>query len=216
VRAIETVMPAVPRLRGRLHQVAFFVSIPAGVALVALARGAVARTAAIIYAASLTGMFAASAAFHRIPWRETARKWMGRLDHAMIYLLIAGTYTPFSLLVLKGSWAIVILAVVWTGALVGVALKLSTPRLSGLASALYIILGWTALAALPVLVTKLSPIGLVLLFAGGVLYTGGALILRRNRPDPNPEVFGYHEVWHAMVAAAAACHYGLVFSLVRG
>lgn len=204
-----------PRLRGRLHQVAFVVSIPAGVTLVALAVGAVARTAAAIYAVTLTGMFATSAAFHRVRWRETAKKWMRRLDHAMIYLLIAGTYTPFALLVLKGVWAIVILAVVWTGALAGVALKLSTSRLSGVGSALYIILGWTALAAFPLLVTKLSPIGLVLLLAGGLLYTGGALILRRNRPDPVPGVFGYHEVWHAMVAAACACHYGLVFSLVR-
>jgi len=192
------------------------VSIPAGVALAALARGAVARTAAIIYAVTLTGMFASSAAFHRIRWREAARKWFRRLDHAMIYLLIAGTYTPFSLLVLKGAWAVAILAVVWTGALVGVVLKLSTNRLTGLASALYIILGWTALAAFPLLVTRLSPLGLVLLLAGGVLYTGGALVLRHNRPDPNPAVFGYHEVWHAMVAAASACHYGLVFSLVRG
>lgn len=167
-----------------------------------------------MYAVSLSAMFGASAAFHRIQWRPAVGKWMRRLDHSMIFLLIAGTYTPFSLLVLDGAWSVVILAVVWTGALGGIALKLSTSKLSGLGSALYIILGWTALVAFPLLVSGIGLGGTVLLLAGGLLYTLGALVLRRNRPDPKPGVFGYHEAWHAMVVAASACHYGLVLSLV--
>ena len=189
-------------------------SVPAGVSMVAVAAGALARTAAAVYAVSLTAMFAASALLHRIQWRPDAKKWMQRLDHSMIYLLIAGTYTPFSVLVLQGTWSVVILAVVWTGALGGMALKLSTSKLSGIASALYVILGWTALVAFPLLVRRIGVGGTALLLAGGLLYTLGALVLRRNRPDPKPTVFGYHEVWHAMVIAASACHYGLVLTVV--
>lgn len=210
----ETASALTPTWRGRLHQVAFFVSVPAGISLVSLAGGAAARTASALYALTLSGMYAASAALHRVRWRPEVRRWMQRLDHSMIYLLIAGTYTPFSLLVLSGAWSIAILAVVWGGALVGVALKLSTSRLQALANAMYIILGWTALAAFPVLVTRLSPGQMVLLVLGGLLYTIGALILLRRRPDPRPTVFGYHEIWHAMVVAASLCHYALIVSLV--
>lgn len=189
--------------------------MPAGITLIALSRGAVARFATTVYALSLSAMFAVSAAFHRGAWKPIARKWMQRLDHSMIFLLIAGTYTPFSLLVLDGAWSIAILSVVWTGAIVGISLKLSTSKLAGVGSFLYIALGWAAVAALPLLVVRLGIWGTALLFAGGLLYTFGALILRRNKPDPKPGVFGYHEIWHAMVVGAAACHYGLVLTLVR-
>src|SRR5918996_2130948 len=186
-----------PAWRGRLHQVAFLVSVPAGVALVAAAGTALARVGTLIYAVSLSGMYAASAAFHRIDWEPRARRWMRRLDHSMIYMLIAGTYTPFSLLVLEGSWSVVVLSVVWTGALFGIVWKLSTSRLPALGAALYIVLGWVAIVALPAIVGRLSVVQIVLLFTGGILYTAGSVILLRRRPDPNPTVFGYHEVWHS-------------------
>jgi hemolysin III len=203
-----------PAWRGRLHQVAFFVSVPAGVALVAAAGTALARVGAVIYAVSLSGMYAASAAFHRIDWGPRPRRWMRRLDHSMIYMLIAGTYTPFSLLVLEGSWSVVMLSVVWTGALFGIVWKLSTSRLPALGAALYIVLGWVAIVALPNIVGRLSVVQIVLLFTGGVLYTAGSVILLRRRPDPNPTVFGYHEVWHSLVIAASVCHYALILMIV--
>jgi hemolysin III len=203
-----------PRLRGRIHQVAFFVSVPAGISLVVLAETALARLGAAVYAVSLSGLYAASAAFHRIRWGYPAWRWMRKLDHSMIYLLIAGTYTPFALLVLDGAWSVGILAVVWTGAVVGIGFKLATFRLAALGSTLYITLGWVAIVTLPVIVTRLSVTGLVLLFAGGILYTSGAVIFLRKRPDPWPQVFGYHEIWHAMVVAASVCHYVLVAMLV--
>ncbi len=205
---------AKPRWRGRLHQAAFLVSIPAGISLVAVAGTAAARVAAAIYAFSLTGMYAASAAFHRVPWRPQVRRWMRRLDHAMIFLLIAGTYTPFALLVLDGAWAIVVLSLVWAGALFGIALKLSTSRLETLAAALYIVLGWVAVIALPVIASRLGPGTMALLLGGGLLYTLGAVVLFRRRPDPSPRVFGYHEVWHVLVVAASACHYALILILM--
>jgi hemolysin III len=139
---------------------------------------------------------------------------MRRVDHSMIYLLIAGTYTPFSLLVLEGPWSIVVLSVVWTGALFGIVWKLSTSRLPALGAALYIVLGWVAIVAFPAIVGQLSVVEITLLLAGGILYTAGSVILLRRRPDPNPMVFGYHEVWHSLVIAASACHYALMLMLV--
>jgi hemolysin III len=210
----HTTISPKPAWRGRLHQVAFFVSVPAGVSLVVAAGTALARIGALIYAISLSGMYAASAAFHRIDWGPRAWRWMRRLDHSMIYLLIAGTYTPFSLLVLDGAWTIVVLSVVWSGALFGIAWKLSTSRLPGLGAGLYIVLGWVVIVALPAIVGRLSVVEITLLFAGGILYTAGSVILLRRRPDPNPTVFGYHEVWHSMVIAASACHYALILMIV--
>lgn len=208
--------PAKPRLRGWFHEVAFFVSIPAGVALAVLAAGARARTAAIIYAVSLTALFGASAAYHRVNWSPKALQRMKRLDHSMIFLLIAGTYTPMCLLVLHGAWAVVMLSLVWTGAAVGVTVK--NVRIDGfrvLSGFLYIALGWVALFALPQLVQGLSPVAIALLAAGGVLYTVGAIVLARHCPDPAPATFGYHEVWHAFIVAAAACHYTMIMLVVR-
>lgn len=205
---------AKPRWRGRLHQAAFYVSIPAGFSLVAAAGTALARFGAIMYAISLSGMYGASAAFHRVNWRPRAWKWMQRLDHSMIFLLIAGTYTPFCLLVLDGAWSVVFLAVVWSGAVLGISLKLSTSRSSVLGSVLYILLGWVGVVTLPVVVGRLSATGIGLLLAGGILYTAGALVLFRRRPDPSPAVFGYHEVWHALVIAASVCHYALITMVV--
>jgi hemolysin III len=209
-------VPVKPRLRGWLHEVAFFASIPAGVTLAVLAAGARARTAAIIYAVSLTALFGASAAYHRVNWSPEARRRMKRLDHSAIFLLIAGSYTPMCLLVLHGAWAVVMLSLVWTGAVVGIVVK--NIRIDGfpvLSGFLYIALGWVALFALPRLVRELSPAAIVLLAAGGILYTVGAIVLARHRPDPAPATFGYHELWHALIVAAAACHYAMIMLVVR-
>jgi hemolysin III len=209
-------IPVKPRLRGWLHEVAFFVSIPAGVTLAVLAAGARARTAAIIYAVSLTALFGASAAYHRVNWSPEALRRMKRVDHSMIFVLIAGSYTPMCLLVLHDAWAFVMLSLVWTGAAVGIVLK--NIRIDGfrvLSGFLYIALGWVALFALPQLVRELSPAAIVLLAVGGVLYTVGAIVLARHHPDPAPATFGYHELWHALIVAAAACHYAMIMLVVR-
>ncbi len=208
--------PAKPRWRGRIHQVAFFVSIPAGIVLVALAEDRAARIATIVYAVSLMAVFGSSAAYHRGDWTPKALRRMKRLDHSMIFVLIAGSYTPIALLVLHGPWTIVILSVVWAGAVVGITLKLI--RIDGfsvLTAVLYMAMGWFALVALPQLVHTMPPPALVLTIVGGLLYTAGAITFAVRRPDPAPAVFGYHEIWHAFMVAAAACHFWMVAIVVR-
>jgi hemolysin III len=203
-----------PRLRGRLHQVAFFVSVPAGVSLVAMAASGVARASAAIYAVSLSALYAASAAFHRVNWRPTTWKWMRRLDHSMIFVLIAGTYTPYALLVLPPPWSTVVLATVWGGGAVGIVMRMFTRGLNVVEQTLYMALGWVALFTLPVTIGRLGWGEALLMFSGGVLYTVGAIIFGLRKPDPNPAVFGYHEVWHSMVIGASLCHYALILLLV--
>jgi len=205
-----------PRLRGRLHQIAFFVAVPAGIALVLLARGATARGAVLVYALSLAGLYGASGAYHRRQWKAKARARMQRLDHSMIFVLIAGTYTPFCLLALHGAWSIAILAAVWAGAIAGIVLKLVGVDRTKVASAiLYIALGWCAVIATPVVISSLSLVPIVLLALGGVLYTVGAIVFSTKRPNPSPLVFGYHEVWHSFVVGGSACHYAVILLLAR-
>ena len=194
-----------PRLRGRLHQVAFFVSLPAGITLVALAGGVAARVGAAVFATTLTGLFGVSMAYHRGRWSDRARLVMKHVDHSMIFVFIAGSYTPVTLL-----------ALAWTGAAVGVVVTVwRLERWHALGFAMYLTLGWLAVVAAPQLARSLSRPELALLAAGGVLYTVGAIVLARKRPDPNPRVFGYHEVWHSFVVGASACHFTLVLLLVR-
>jgi hemolysin III len=209
--------PAKPRWRGRIHQVAFFVSIPAGIALVVLAEGWAARVAALIYACSLTAVFGSSAAYHRGRWSPRALRRMKRLDHSMIFVLIAGSYTPVALLVLHGPWQVVLLSVVWTLAAVGIMLKLV--RIDGfsvLTATLYMVMGWISLVAFPQMLHVMPAPALVLTVVGGLLYTAGAIVFATKRPDPSPSVFGYHEVWHAFIVAAAMCHFSMVLLLVSG
>jgi hemolysin III len=205
-----------PRLRGRLHQVAFFASIPAGIALVLVARSWPARIGVLVYALSLTAMFGTSAAFHRLRWSPRARLRMDRLDRTMIYVLIAGSYTPVCLLALRPGWRVALLALVWNGAAVGIALVLWWNRHRGIGvvrMVLYLGLGWMSVLVLPELSRTLGLGQLALAVMGGVLYTVGAVVLIRRRPDPSPRVFGYHEVWHAFTVAAGACHYALIWLL---
>jgi hemolysin III len=203
-----------PRLRGVSHQYAFFLSLVAGAALVVAAAGGREIVASAVFAAALAVMFGVSAVYHRVLWGPVARRWMRRLDHAAIYLLIAGTYTPFGLLVLPPTWAVVLLSIVWSGCAVAIVLKfvwVDAPK--WLAAVVAIALGWVGVVAFPHLVDAgTGP--LVLLGVGGILYTAGAVVYARGRPDPFPTVFGYHELFHACVIAAAACQYAAVATLV--
>lgn len=203
-----------PRWRGRLHQVAFFVSVPAGLTLVALGSTLAARIGAAVYAASLTAMYAASAALHRIHWGPRALHRMRHLDHSMIFVLIAGTYTPYALLALQPPWSTVILAVAWGGAALGVGVRLASRRFHILGGTLYLVLGWIGAVVLPWVIGHLGPIGTSLLIAGGLCYTVGAVLFWLRRPALRPDVFGYHELWHVMVICGSLCHYGMILYLV--
>ncbi len=215
--ATEDRPEAKPRWRGRIHLAAFLVSIPAGVALVLLSQGVSAHVGAAVFATSLAALFGISATYHTGDWAPAVRARLRRMDHAMIFVLIAGSYTPITLLALQPAWGISLLAIVWTVAVVGVTLALARFRsLHRAGGFLYIGMGWIVVIALPAVVHSLDPSELLLLFAGGVLYTAGAIGLRLHFPDPRPLVFGYHEVWHAMTVAAAICHFTLVAMLVRG
>jgi hemolysin III len=200
-----------PRLRGVLHQYAFFVALVAALPLVLTARTARGALAAAVYAGSLASLFGVSALYHRITWSARARRWMGRLDHAMIGLLIAGTFTPFGLLVLADTPAGLVLPVVWAGAIGGVllhALWIDAPK--WLSAGLYVLVGWTGLVAFPHLVERLGWVATMLMALGGALYSAGAAVYALRRPNPVPDVFGYHEVFHALVIAAAIPHYAVV------
>jgi hemolysin III len=208
-----------PRLRGVSHQWAFYVSLALGAALVAAAEAGQPRLAAAVYAVSVAALFGTSALYHRITWASrAARRWMKRLDHSMIFFLIAGTYTPFALLVLDGALATVILVVVWSGALAGILMKLvwiDAPK--ALVAILYLALGWVAVAAFPTMLDELGITGSALVAVGGLLYTAGALVYAFQRPNPAPAVFGYHEVFHALVILAAALQYAVIaFYVIPG
>lgn len=200
-----------PRLRGLLHLYAFFASLPGLPVLFLVSETRRGVVAAAIYGLSLLALFGVSALFHRVVWSVGTRRWMGRLDHAMINVLIAGTFTPFGLLVLSGTLATVCLAVVWGGALVGILLHvlwIDAPK--WLSAVLYVALGWSGIAAFPQLVSHIGWGPTALLALGGALYSAGAAVYALRRPDPAPGVFGYHEVFHALVVAAAATHYAVV------
>jgi hemolysin III len=204
-----------PRLRGVFHQWAFFASIAAGALLVALAPTDREATVAALYAAALAGMFGASALYHRVAWRPSLQPWLRRLDHSMIFVLIAGTCTPVIVLGLEGVLPVVVLVVMWAGALAGVVLKLvwlGAPR--RLVAAVYLLLGWIGLILLPEVVRSAGVAAASLFVAGGLLYTAGALVYARRRPDPRPAVFGFHEVFHLFVIAAAVAHFVAIAAFV--
>ena len=193
-----------PTWRGWLHFAAFLVVLPDGLYLLS------------VVLASLAGLFAISASYHRLARTQRSVLWFRRADHSMIYVLIAGTYTPLCLIALPRIWGIPMLVVAWVTALAGVILKMVRLGVGDKSSGswLYIVMGWGAVITLPVLVTSLDVAQLVLLGVGGVLYTVGAVILGRKRPDPSPTRFGYHEVWHSMTIAAGGCHFALVATLL--
>ena len=205
-----------PLLRGWLHLVCLVVSVPAGAALVAGAGSTEARVAGAVYATCLSGLFGVSTLYHRRRWSPPARRRMQRADHAMIFVMIAGSYTPLCVVALGGTLGRRILVVAWLGAGAGgllALLDLAQRPVLGLAC--YMGLGWVIVVALPQLADRLDTGGLLLIVAGGLVYTVGGLVLGTRWPDPFPAVFGYHELWHLMVALAAACHYLAISSVVR-
>jgi hemolysin III len=196
-----------PKLRGVFHELGFWAAVGVGIALVLTAEPGRGRLAAAIFAGCVAGCFGASALYHRPTWTPTARAWLARLDHAGVYLLIAGTYTPFGLLVMSPGWAVPVLSIVWGGALIAILLKLfwvHAPKRVG--ATIGVALGWVGVAAFSQLL-KVGAAGLALVIAGGLLYTAGAVVYARCRPDPVPLVFGYHELFHVLTLAAAACQY---------
>jgi hemolysin III len=201
-----------PRLRGVIHYWSFLVSVATGATLISVAAATVSAKAALatsVYGATVLGMFGVSALYHRRWWTSLrVRAWMKRLDHSMIFLFIAGTYTPFMLLAMPPSAGYVVLAVVWTGAIAGVALKLLWPNAPRwLGTPIYIALGWVAVFVFPDLVAHAGPGALVLLLVGGFFYTLGAVFYATRWPNPWPHVFGHHEFFHAATVLAAASHY---------
>jgi len=197
-----------PRLRGVLHEAAFAISLITGTALVCLAQGGRARTAATVYAVSVALLFGTSAAYHRGPWTGRSREVMKRLDHSMIFILIAGTYTPFALLLLEGTARWVVFGLVWGGAVAGVVLRNSIRRPARwLFVGIYMLLGWTALAVLPQLRDTGGLAVVVLLLLGGLFYSIGAIVYALKRPNPSPHWFGFHEVFHAFTLLAFVTHY---------
>jgi hemolysin III len=206
-----------PRLRGVLHQAAFAIAVGLAPLLIVGADAGRARFAAAVFAGSVAACFGASALYHRVTWSPRARLWMRRIDHAGIYLLIAGTYTPVSLLVLRGAWRPVVLTIVWAGAAAAIVLKfawVAAPK--WLAATIGLALGWVAVVALPQLIAKADPAAVILLVTGGLAYTAGAVVYAVRRPDPAPAVFGYHELFHALTIVGVACQYvAIAFFIVR-
>jgi hemolysin III len=200
-----------PKLRGLFHLYAFFVSLVVGALLIGYAPTARTQLAAGIFAAAVAVMFGASALHHRVTWTVRGYRWSRRVDHAGVYLAIAGTYTPFGLIVLKGAWQVAVLGVVWAGALVAILLKffwVDAPK--WLAAVIAITLGWVAVVAFPQLLDGIGWDGMTLVLLGGLLYTMGGLAYALRRPNPLPGVFGYHEVFHLFVVVAVALQYSVV------
>jgi hemolysin III len=204
-------LPLKPRFRGVVHQWSFFVALAAGAALVAWAPAGRATAASAVYAVALAGLLGTSALYHRVTWQPRARAWLRRLDHSMIFVLIAGTYTPFAVLVLDGTLSDVVLIGVWAGAAAGILFTLvwvDAPK--WLTAASYVALGWFSVIAVPQITSRAGAWAFVLLAVGGLAYTAGAVVYARRRPDPRPATFGYHEIFHVLVVVAAAAHFTAV------
>jgi len=210
--ATEAIAKVKPRLRGVSHEYAFFVSLVLGALLVILADGASARASVAIYAASLSALFGVSALYHRVNWkRPSSRRWMRRLDHTMIFFLIAGTLTPFAVLVMEPPLATALLIAVWGGALAGTIVELVwTDSPKWVSASVYVAVGLIGAVGFPAIIAETGLVAGILIATGGVLYITGAVVYAVGRPDPSPAVFGYHEIFHALVIAAAATHFAAV------
>jgi hemolysin III len=205
---IRTSELVVPRLRGVSHAAAFFLALVAATVVVVLAPAGRATVAVAIYGAGLIALFGGSGLYHRWPGPARFKPVLRRVDHSVIFIFIAASYTPIALVAMHGAVAWVILGVAWAGAVAGVAFSLGwidAPR--GLVTGTYLALGWVAVIALPQLLGELRPAPLVLLACEGLLYSAGAIIYARQRPDPWPGTFGFHEIFHALVIVAAAAQY---------
>ena len=207
--------PLKPRMRGRLHQYAFFVALVCGVVLCSIAAGRpgiAPLVSCLIYSITVCGLFGTSALYHRRAWSERGYQVMRRMDHSMIFIFIAGTYTPFCVLLLRETKATVFLSLIWAGAVAGVALKMIWPHLPRWVGApLYLALGWAAVAILPDMLRNGSVTILALLGAGGLAYSAGAIFYAMRRPNPWPTVFGHHEFFHACTLIAAILHHIAIY-----
>jgi hemolysin III len=207
-----------PRLRGWLHAYAATISIASGATLVAVAatmRGGRAGISTAVYAATVTLLFGTSALYHRLNWSPRGHAIMRRLDHSMIFVFIAGTYTPIAALTLPHRTAIVVLVAVWIGAIFGVGLQTAWPTAPRwLAVPCYIALGWVAVFVMPELLHNAGVAAMVLVMAGGIIYTIGGIVYGLKKPNPVPGVFGFHEVFHACTLIAAICHYVAIWLAV--
>lgn len=216
-RLFQPIVEVKPRLRGWIHAGTFPVAIALGVLLIVVARGAAAITGAAVFMCTSLLLFGVSALYHRLPWRPEALAILRRMDHANIYLLIAGTYTPLALMLLPRSEALLLLAIVWTGALAGVFFRvfwLSAPR--WLYVGLYLTLGWSALFFM-VDFFRADWLVMTLVLIGGLLYSGGAVVYGLKRPNPFPRWFGFHEVFHSLTVVAFLCQWTAVFlAALRG
>jgi len=204
-----------PRLRGVLHLHASYVALVAGIVLVALAHSSRAALAAAIYSASLVLLFGMSALYHCPNWRPTTRAWLKRLDHAAIFVLIAGSYTPFCMVALQGGVGDRLLLMAWIGAGVGIlqaVFWVRAPRV--VTAALYLALGWAVVPYVPQIWAAIGALGISLVGCCGALFTAGAVIYALKRPDPLPSVFGYHEVFHSLVIVACACKYAAITMMI--
>ena len=200
-----------PRLRGVFHQWAFVLAIPLGIVLVLEAGTTRASVAAAVFAISVVTMFGAIALYHRPNCTPSRRVWLRRLDHAGIYCLIAGTYTPVGLLVLHGAWQTVVLAIVWAGAATAICIRLfwiTAPK--WVSAVVAILLGWVGVVALPEVVAGAGLACMLLILAGCIAYSVGAVVYALRRPDPSPAVFGYHEVFHLLIVVAVALQYSAI------
>jgi hemolysin III len=204
-----------PRLRGVSHRFAFYVALIAGALLVGAAPDGRARLASAVYAVFLAAMFGVSATLHGADWGPRAHGWLRRADHAVIFVCIAGTYTPFSLIGIGGTTGTRLLALAWAVCLLGVVRALAWPHAPrAVTSACFVAAGWVIVAYLPELRAAIDPLTFRLIFIGGAIFTLGALIYLVRWPDPWPSVFGYHEVFHAAIILACGCHFAAVVRLV--
>lgn len=216
VTAVDDPLATRPRLRGVLHQFAAAAALGAGLVLIAMAPSGRAAFAAALFSMSLVALFSISAAYHRIVWSVQARARMRRLDHASIFLLIGGTYTPVAMLGLPQATGNGLLLASWAGTLLGISKSLfwaNAPK--PLTAALAVALGWLGVSYFDEIRRAVDAVDLALLIAGGVVYTLGALVYAAKRPNPTPGVFAYHEVFHALTIAGAVLHFTAVLHLVR-
>jgi hemolysin III len=207
--------PGLPAFRGLLHAWAFSLAIPAGVVLGVMAGGGRLRVAAAIFGGTVVTMFGLSALYHRFTWSQPTKRLLRKLDHLGIFGLIAGSYTAVGLVVLGGTSRIVVLSIVWAGVAAAIVTKLVWPEAPRWLSAVIgVVLGWVGISVFPQLLHRAGVAPSVLILAGGALYTLGALVYARRRPDPAPAYFGYHELFHALVVAAVGLQYSAVGSIV--
>lgn len=209
--------PEKPLLRGVSHHVAFVVALLAGGLLVLGSHGAETMVASLVYALSLATLFGVSALYHRKNWQPAARMVMRRLDHSAIFLLIAGTYTPVCMLLLEPGVGKLLLGLVWAGAILGIAQSVfwvNAPK--AVSATIYVAFGCLVIPFLPQTAAALGGMRLALIAGGGALYALGAVVYALKRPDPWPAVFGYHEIFHALVIAASVAHFAAIASVVLG